>query len=62
MDTGFRRTRGVAAKEGEYYVVFSYTEKRRRFMWQHCRGQLHRHSCRYNKLNDLKKDIQTMRK
>ncbi len=59
MDTGFGRTRGTG-KEGEYYVVFSYTEKEAGLYAADASVRIAQ-ALADNKEYDLEKDIQTLR-
>ncbi len=59
MDTGFGRTRGTG-KEGEYYVVFSYTEKDAGIYAAEASVRIAQ-ALADNKPYDLEKDIQTLR-
>jgi cyanophycin synthetase len=59
MDTGFGRTRGTG-KEGEYYVVFSYTEREAGLYAAEAAVRIAQ-ALADNKEYDLEKDIQTLR-
>lgn len=59
MDTGFGRTRGTG-KEGEYYVVFSYTEKEAGVYAAEASVKIAQ-ALADDTAYDLEKDIQTLR-